>query len=707
MDQWIFDKEIKKIPFLRFLIPFIIGICIQNYVPFKRYHINILYIFSLTILVFYVIRRNKLKLANNEWINGIIINILIFIAGLSLSYSKNMVPQYVNNDPAHCTYIAYIAETPDTSEIKNKYLVRIISYKKDNNWYKTKGKAIVYLPKNEKSSSLSTGSTIVFHSKLFPYLNRGNPEEFNYQRYMNSKNIYCYTYIKNESWRYLEKKTVTLRLLSIQIRQHIHSLYQKYGINNSELAVLSALTLGDRSELDADLNKAYAQSGAMHILAVSGLHIGILYLVLNFLLVFRKKRKFMKVTIILLCIWFYAIITGLSPSVQRAAIMFSFISLGKAGKRDINIYNILSLSALIILLFDPRMLFQAGFQFSFLAVAGIIFFQPRISSLLKPKTKAMNFAWQLLSVSFAAQLSTFPLTLYYFQYFPSYFWITNLLIIPIIPLLYSCAILLIIFSFSNIIASSIAWIISLTIRFLNLLTNNISSLPGSTINEISISKTEVILIYLIIISLAVSFLTYNKKWLLASLSCIVLFICSDILSEYKAYTQNRFIVYNTPDKSLAQMIDGKVNIIVTTIQSKNDISSILYAITPPQITYRQEKAYFYSNNESLNTITTGKNWKIRNIRDNTFIINESGITLFLQNDSVCIHMLNRKLSLDKIVLCNAMNLSIEEILKSFETKCIIIDSSIPVFKADAITNACNKEGIKCHYSGHSAYIEEI
>ncbi|TVQ76014.1 MAG: ComEC/Rec2 family competence protein [Flavobacteriales bacterium] len=201
--------------------------------------------------------------------------------------------------------------------------------------------------------------------------------------------------------------------------------------------IMYALVLGDRSDLDPQLRQQYANAGVVHILAVSGLHVGVLYLLIS--LIFQKllsgRAWRFQAFITLAVLWSYALMTGLSPSVWRAATMFSLLSVGVQLGRITNIYSTLAASAFILLILDASLLFSPGFQLSYAAVFGIVRYQPIIAEWWEPKTKWINYAWQIASVSLAAQIVTMPFTLVYFGQFPTYFLLANLLILPLLSII--------------------------------------------------------------------------------------------------------------------------------------------------------------------------------------------------------------------------------------------------------------------------------
>ena len=209
------------------------------------------------------------------------------------------------------------------------------------------------------------------------------------------------------------------------------------GVEGKQLKVASALLLGYRENLDKELVKSYASAGAMHVLAVSGLHVGILYLLLTRIFSFLKKvkkvknGKFILTILIVSFLWFYAIMTGLSASVMRATTMFSFIVIGnELLNRKTSIYNTLAVSAIILMIINPFIVYQVGFQLSYVAVVGIVYLQPKLNRLFYSRYKLVRGVWAITCVSLAAQIATFPLSLHYFHQFSTYFFISNLIVIP-------------------------------------------------------------------------------------------------------------------------------------------------------------------------------------------------------------------------------------------------------------------------------------
>jgi competence protein ComEC len=291
------------------------------------------------------------------------------------------------------------------------------------------------------------------------------------------------------------------------------------SVPSKEHGVISALLVGDRSFLDPQLRNDFADAGAVHILAVSGLHVGIIYLlflsVFNFLL--REKMRLFKFFLILAVLWGYAAFTGFSPSVLRAATMFSFIAAGKYNSRYVNTYNMIAASALFLLAVNPLLITQIGFQLSYLAVIGIVFFHPKFRALLVIENKYIDMLWSLVCVSFAAQLATFPLSIYYFHQFPMLFMITNIVVIPLATLILYFGVAWVVLLWIPFVSDILGWITIIFTRILNTFVELINTIPFAKMDGLYMSSLSVMLTYMIII-LVTAFLTKPSRIVLRFLA---------------------------------------------------------------------------------------------------------------------------------------------------------------------------------------------
>jgi competence protein ComEC len=345
----------------------------------------------------------------------------------------------------------------------------------------------------------------------------------------------------------------------LSIRSKFIEKLKEAKLSGNELAVASALILGYRSDLDKELMTAYAGAGATHVLAVSGLHVGIVYVILNFLLKFLNRYRYGRIirTIILVLLLFsYAALTGLSASVFRAATMFSFVAIGSAFNRNTNIFNTLAASAFCLILYEPMIIMQVGFQLSYTAVIGIVLIQPRLFKLYTFKNQLLDWAWSITCVSVAAQIATFPLGLLYFHQFPNLFLISNLLVIPAAAAILYLGFSLFIFSFWNPALLYFGFLLKTLISSLNQVVVWIEKVPYAVLSGIDISTLESLIIYLIIAGILVFIIQEKRKGLYAGLSLACAFMILQIGEVYTQRNQRFITLYNVKGEAAVALVNG-------------------------------------------------------------------------------------------------------------------------------------------------------
>lgn len=347
-----------------------------------------------------------------------------------------------------------------------------------------------------------------------------------------------------------------------QIRKHLWKSMQLQLSDSLTLSLVSALVIGERSDMPQEIIQAFSATGTIHVLSVSGMHVGLIFLVLNTLFKKEKwtgKKIAIKTFIILAALWTYALVTGFSPSVLRAVAMLSLIVFGQAILMRTNIYNILSASAFLLLCYDASLLYNAGFQLSYLAVAGIALFHPFISALWIPKNKWVDKIWQLCSVSFSAQMATFPLALYHFGTFPNYFLITNLIIIPLSTIILFGGILLLVTFWIPLIGGAVGFALQKLVGFLAYMVMQFASLPGA-VTEVHIDFTDCILIYCLIVFLFLVFRQHPKTNLVFALSFLLLLVAKHTLSHQN---EEEIILYADRQQLLLHQHSQQHNILLS------------------------------------------------------------------------------------------------------------------------------------------------
>jgi competence protein ComEC len=552
------EKTIQTIPFLRLCTALATGIFLCTYIVFP-FWLVILFFTLFLLLQFFLNLNYKF---HTGALHGISVHLFLVSAGIFLYHNYNLPTHFFENGK----FIATVLEIPQEKQNSYQSLLKIEFFQTTDLRTVTNEKVLVYFEKDTVARNLKPGEKILFDTSPQALKNNGNPFEFDYKRYMGRRKIYRQVYLPSEKWiktRLPESKSVIVK--AELFRKELLEIYEKHKLGENEFEILSALTLGYKRDLDPEIQQVFSASGAMHVLAVSGLHVGIIYGFFTFLLGFMNRKKIGRLIFAIMSvslIWSFAFITGLSPSVMRASTMFSFVILGKCINRQTNIYNTLAASAFILLLINPNNLFEVGFQLSYAAVFGIVFLQPKLAGLFNVKNKILNYFQALLTVSVAAQILTFPFSVYYFNQFPTYFWISNLFVIPAAVVLIPLAIGMLVFSGIPVISILFSKTVNFIISILYSLLKEIEEFPVSVLN-ISINEIEFILTILLLCLIFIFIKTYNIRLVTIILTVLFLLTLTSTVFKIKTQNQKEIIVYNNTQNRIIQFISGKMNYVIT------------------------------------------------------------------------------------------------------------------------------------------------
>ncbi len=683
----VFIFRLKQVPFGRLLIPFVAGIISGLYFSANIKIATIIFIVSVILFFIEIKYIYEIKNFKIRYLIGISANVSLFIAGFLLTeINKSKDFKYYDN------FIVCKAVVSEPVTLKSNYYkstLENIIYKTDSNIILEKSRAIVYFSGNNKPEY---GDEIIFKGSFGKIKNPGNPHEFNYKKYLSEKGITAQIFLKEKDYKLISKhQTGIISRFAEASREYAERIYKKYGIEGKELSVLQALTLGDKSELKDDTKKSYASSGAMHILAVSGLHVGIIYMIFNFLLGFLDKVKFktsntgkiIKAVLLIFAVWGFAVISGLSPSIRRAALMFSFIIAGKALKYKINVYNSVSASAFVLLAVNPFLITDAGFQLSYAAITGIIFFHPEIVSLFTVKNRVLYYIWSLTAVSAAAQITTFPLSLYYFHIFPVLFFLSNLIIIPAATLILVTSLLLILSSFLPVIPDIFAVLLKFFLKVMNLSVFSIKEIPFSVIKDISFHGSDLLFAYLSIILFSAFILTKKAKTVKLLLITVILWTGTGIYQKIMRKRNYGVTVYNIKNEIAVDFIGGGENYFIGNKPARK-IKHFEYGIKPNR-RYINERDFKFipADTPYYRSKTLYKNGCFTAFGNKTF--------LMTTKDSL---MLPEGLTeVDYIIFSGNANITPKEIKDRINFKKIIFDSSNTYSELQYLKSTCRKNNI--------------
>ncbi|MCL2682194.1 MAG: ComEC family competence protein [Bacteroidales bacterium] len=403
----------------------------------------------------------------------------------------------------------------------------------------TMGKIMAYFAIDSLSTQLRYGDVLLIRNRAQTTDSIKKTGNFDYRKFLARKQIFHTIYLNQRFWKKVDENGGNpVRAYAIDVRDNFLSTLSQQGITGAEYAVTCAILLGYGAELTPELRKSYQNSGTVHILSVSGLHVGLFAMVVMHLLFFLRGERWkliLKAVIVLTCIWSYALITGFAPSALRSAIMFTFITLGKCMERRTSVYNSLATSAIVQLSYDPMILYALGFQFSYLAVIGIVMTQRLFAKLWSPKNKVSRYVWECITVSIAAQLTTTPLSIYYFNQFPNYFILANIIASPLSVLIIPLGMAILVSApISSVVASIFGKLLNLTIWILNQSVSIIEQLPLSVWKNLEWSKFEMMLAYLAIGCLLYAVIKRRRISVWAGLACLILMTGNMFFRELSA-----------------------------------------------------------------------------------------------------------------------------------------------------------------------------
>lgn len=564
-------------PLVRHLLFLIAGIIF--YINTGWFHTSV-YIVVIVVLVAATFLSLYLK---KQWLRGSLILSLFFVSGIVITHQNTPIT-YSKHYLHHFYFDAYQARVTANAETKPKTYkaeAEILAVRINGKWQKSSGKILLYVPLDAVSKPIY-GDVFLINSLPREVEPPKNPLEFNYKAYLQRKGIYAHHFVRAENLRFIENNPPNYLIKAAnQLRAYAEAINKQYLKEPQLYGIANAMLLGLRDEIDHDLQSAYSATGAVHVLSVSGMHVGILYLLLQFLfgkltLTGKPKRKeypkkqYLFTILIIVILFFYAILTGLSASVVRAAVMFSLLQVAPLVGRKNATFNTVALSAILLLFYNPYWLYDVGFQLSYLAILGILWLYTPLYQLVT-FPKYTTWVWSGLSVSLSAQLLTFPLSVYYFHQFPNYFLLTNLCIgFASMLIMYTGFALLSLAPIFTLGASWIAAILGWLLKGMNGIIFAIEQFPFSVYSGISLSVAEVALIYIGSIAFVSFFLKKEIQYIVvATLSCLLL-IGSAVVKDLSQTHNNEITFHFIPKQTAISIVHGKQTALLANAELQND-----------------------------------------------------------------------------------------------------------------------------------------
>ncbi len=561
----------------RFTVVFILGIIYAYYLqPSPNLVFSYLFVTTLLLGIIYFWYTKKPNLIG---VFGICVCFTAFGIGISSqtihteAYQKNHFTQ-IESVYEHSHTINLVLREKLKSSASNHRYIAIIE---QIDTTICSGKIVLNIKKDSLYQSFIIGNRLQIKGNLYPNKSPKNPNQFDYGAYLKNKQVYGQVYTDPIDIEVSSQTQKDIWYYANKIRTTIIDNLKKSGFRSTELNVAVALLLGQQQDIDPEIIQDYQYAGAVHILSVSGLHIGFIILFVNFILKpvpNTKNGSLLKLIAILFSLWAFGIVAGLAPSVVRSITMFSFVAIGQHLRRSVNIYHTLLVSVLLILLIQPSFLFDVGFQLSYLALFFIIWFQPLFAQLWEPKNKFLKYIWDVVSVSFAAQIGTLPLSLYYFHQFPGLFFITNLVIIPLTGFILGLGVVVMILAFFDqcpfFLSKPLEWSLNTTDQIIHV----IASFEQFILKDIPYNILFLLVSYTFILSAIIWVEKRQFQHFIPVLLSIIVIQIAFIWNTLEVENQKEWVVFNSKKNTLVTERNGSQVTIYTNdslmkIDSKN------------------------------------------------------------------------------------------------------------------------------------------
>ncbi|MBK5272001.1 MAG: ComEC family competence protein [Bacteroidia bacterium] len=675
----------KKNPFIRLLIPLMAGIAIQWHVQInERILLLLLLVAAAAVTAFFFIP--LFKRYSFGFLTGIATCILFFCFGALLLWYKDIR----NNDKWFGNFyhekdaLIVSLDEPLVEKTKSYKANATVSYLIDNKVkIAAKGKIILYFKKDSLLPQLDYGSQIIFKKSLQEIKNSGNPGGFDYKRYSLFHGITHQVYLKPGEFSILkEKKEKWLNKFLFNTREKVLDILRRNIKRDKERGLAEALLIGYKNDLDQALVQSYTNTGVVHIIAISGLHLGLIYWLLLQLFKPLKKRKnlkWLRPILIIAGLWLFSLLVGAQASVLRSAVMFTCIIFGASFNKKASIYNTIALSAFFLLCYNPYWLWDVGFQLSYAAVLSIIIFVRPIYNWFYFPNKLIDFIWKLNSVTLAAQILTVPLSIYHFHQFPNYFILTNFVAVPLASLILLSEIFLCIFSFIAPVAMLTGKLLTWLIGLMNTHIERIEGLPFSLWDGLLINTWQAILLIVFVSCSGYWLLEKSKTGLKIGLAALAGFVILRSYSFIQTERQQKIIVYNVPQHSAIDFVNGRNFLFVGDSDLVEEGFARNFHLKPSRILYRINETY------TLNAFCGYKNY-------NKYLDKN----ILLLDKSISFQQRAEKSTIDLLVISKNPKVYITKLANAFNIKQVVFDGSVPAWKLNYWKKDCDSLHIPYH-----------
>lgn len=702
-------NHFSPFPFVRYTILLIIGICFYDFFP--TLNIKILLGIGLILVLIYstfFILRKRIK---DPLVTGIIGGLILIFFGYFLSFlrTENNYSQHYSHQIGKFEYFEVVVDNLVEEKDNSWKTVGVVrSVISNNSVLSTSGKILLYFD-NKTIQKPKYGDVFFVKGNPQEIASPKNPEEFDYQNYMRRQNIGYQQYLRIENLEIVGNEPTDILLnFALRTNAHADSILTTFVEGKNQYGVANAMILGQRDDLSNDLMQAYSAAGAIHVLSVSGLHVGVIYAVLLLIFGFLKKKgkfgKFSLMFLILGILWFYAFVTGLSSPVLRSTVMFSIFTIADIFQKHKNGYNTTAFSAFALLLYNPNFLFSVGFQLSYLAVFGMIHFQPKLNPLIIIDKKKSLFhqlcdrIWKVTTVAIAAQIATFPITIYYFHQFPNFFILANPLVILLSSIVLICGLgfvilasILLYFDFVTI-TDYLGISLKYTILWLNETALFFERLPYSITKYLWISTYEMWLLYGLIFGFIALWKSRKFVWVWINGGIICNLILLNILGNMQRENQELLTILSTPKHTAITLVEGKNALLVgdrAFLASRKEVGFRInnyWSSLGVRDTLKVDLLEKYNSQNGMFKVRSNDSIAVIAWKDKTFLW--IGKNMKHKNFQI------ENASFDYLILANKSVKDLSQIIGKVQFKNLIIDGSYTRWYADKLSTQAEELGLK-------------
>ena len=615
-----------------------------------------------------------------KWLFGV--GALLFMLSLGLYVEENkeaqMAPQW---SAGKHEYSALLVEEPVVKGTTVKVLAELsLNDTTAAPSVRKEGLVYLYFPRCVEVEPLRAGCRVSFKGKVSAYVNAGNPAEFDSERVYYIKGITGYCHVGADEWNNESETRISLSAAASHTRSRVVKMYEELSFEGDDLALLSALTIGERSDFPRELKEKYSAAGASHILALSGMHLGVFYMILVALLpLWSRKRHWivLREATILILVWAFAFVAGMSPSVVRAALLFTLISLGRCLRQDSSGVSSLSFAAIIMLLLSPHLLFDVSFQLSFAAVLSILLLAPPMQRFFKleEKSAVWRYIANLLILSLVAQVGTLPFVWYYFGMFPLYFLLTNIVVVPLAFVLMSLAVLVWVLTVVPFLQYPVVLLLKSLVWLMNGFVDVIASLPGASLAlpQLGIAGASLVVLLLVLLCYGIA---KRVGWLsLFSLGCILCSLLAMLFSTTDEFGGNYLVIYNNRKNPLLHAVSGEQdNYLVSTV---------------PQLDaeYEYSSSPFIKREGLPQPVWVNGRFSDGDISLNEGLLKFNGLDVRLVDNALWQENIYVEPA-DIVILCRGFLGTVKDLVEAYPSACLVLDASLYRHSRQRILREC-------------------